>query len=156
MRVMAIDYGTKSIGVAVCDELQLASRPLTTIRRERMKPAEVTARIRALAEENEAGALVVGLPLNMDGSHGKAAARVERLIADLREQLAIPIVAVDERLTSYEADQLLREMGVSERERRQRSDEYAAMIILQDYLDAQARRNNAPDSPDAPLQPALD
>lgn len=153
---MAIDYGTKSIGVAICDELQLTSRPLTTIRRERMKTADVAARICALAEENDAGALVVGLPLNMDGSHGKAAARVGRLTEDLRQRLSIPIISVDERLTSYEADRVLREMGVGERERRARSDEYAAMIILQDYLDALSRRKNAPEEPEAPFPQSLD
>lgn len=140
MRILALDYGTKSIGVAICDELQLTSRPLTTIRRKNLPLPAILERIRALTLEHEAGALVVGLPLNMDGSSGKAAARVERLTADLQRTLSIPIITVDERLTSYEADQILRDMGVSERERRARSDEYAAMIILQDYLDAQARQ----------------
>ncbi|MDX2030577.1 MAG: Holliday junction resolvase RuvX [Blastocatellia bacterium] len=153
---MAIDYGPRSIGVALCDELQLTSRPLTTIRRERMKISDVVTRICALAEENDAGALVVGLPLNMDGSHGKAAAQVERLIGDLRRRLSIPIISVDERLTSYEADRLLREMGVGERERRARSDEYAAMIILQDYLDALSRRKSAPEEPETPSPQSLD
>jgi putative Holliday junction resolvase len=140
MRVLAIDYGAKAIGVAVCDELQLAARPLTTIRREKLKRPEVLDRICALVNETEAGELVVGLPLNMDGSHGEAAVRVENFMADLRGRLSIPIIPVDERLSSREADQLLREMGVPDRERRARSDEYAAMIILRDYLDAQSRK----------------
>lgn len=139
MRVMAIDYGAKAIGVALCDELQLAVRPLTTIRRDKLKRPQVLDRIRALARENEIAELVVGLPLNMDGTHGKAAARVEKFVAELQQRLSIPIITIDERLTSYEADQILREMGVSRLERRARSDEYAAMIILQDYLDAQSR-----------------
>ena len=149
---MAIDYGTKAVGVAISDEMQLTVRPLTTIRRERQQLAQVVERICALAEENEVATLVIGLPLNMDGTRGDAAARVETFIADLQRRLSIPVVAVDERLTSYEADQMLREMGIGERERRARSDEYAAAIILQDYLDGQARARAAEDSSSHPPQ----
>ncbi|MGH9855522.1 MAG: Holliday junction resolvase RuvX, partial [Blastocatellia bacterium] len=97
----------------------------------------VIERIRELVAENGAATLVVGLPLNMDGSRGAAVERVENFISDLRRSVSIPIVTVDERLTSYEADRILREMGVGWRERRARSDEYAATIILQDYIDGQ-------------------
>lgn len=138
MRVMAVDYGTKAIGLAICDELQLTVRPLTTIRREKWDRNRVAERISNLVVEHEIGTLVVGLPLNMDGTRGEAVENVERFIADL--QLSIPIVTIDERLTSYEADQILREMGVSLKERKARSDEYAAVLILQDYLDGQSRR----------------
>lgn len=135
MRVMAVDYGSKAIGVAISDELRLTARPLTTIRREKRKYAQVIERIGALITEHEIGTLVVGLPLNMDGTRGPAVARVESFIEDLRRSISIPIVTIDERLTSYEADQVMREMGMNEHERRARSDEYAATIILQDYLD---------------------
>jgi putative Holliday junction resolvase len=86
------------------------------------------------------GELVVGLPLNMDGTMGKAAERVTALVAHLENHLSIPIVTIDERLTSYEADQILRERGANRSERRERSDEFAAALILQDYLDEQSRR----------------
>jgi putative Holliday junction resolvase len=132
---MAIDYGAKAIGVAVSDELRLTVRPLTTIRREKRKYAQIIEQIGALITEHEIGTLVVGLPLNMDGTRGPAVARVESFIEDLRRNLSVPIVTIDERLTSYEADRMMREMGMNERERRARSDEYAATIILQDYLD---------------------
>jgi putative Holliday junction resolvase len=140
MRVMAIDYGAKAIGVAISDELQLTVRPLTTIRRQKRKHAQLVEQICALIAENEIGTLIVGLPLNMDGTRGPAAARVESFIEDLRRRLSIPIVAIDERLTSYEADRRLRELGVGRDERRARSDEYAATIILQDYLDGLKRQ----------------
>jgi putative Holliday junction resolvase len=136
---MAIDYGSKAIGVAVSDELQLTVRPLTTIRREKRKYAQVIEQICELLIENEIATLVVGLPLNMDGTRGQAVIGVERFISDLQRKLTIPIVTVDERLSSYEADQILREMGLSLRERREKSDEYAATIILQDYIDGQKR-----------------
>ena len=137
---MAIDYGERSVGVAISDELQLTVRPLTTIRREKQNYAYVIQRIRELVAENGIATLVVGLPLNMDGTRGSAVERVESFVSDLRRSVTIPIVTVDERLTSREADRMLREMGVGLRERRARSDEYAAMIILQDYLDGQKRR----------------
>jgi putative Holliday junction resolvase len=75
----------------------------------------------------------------MDGSRGAAVERVERFVSDLQRSVSIPIVTVDERLTSREADRILREMGVGLRERRARSDEYAASLILQDYIDEQRR-----------------
>lgn len=144
---MAIDYGTKSIGIAISDELQLTVRPLTTIRYSRKKYAGAITRIYSLVEENEVGLLVVGMPLNMDGTRGETAVRVEGFITDLQNRLSIPIVTVDERLTSYEANQILREMGMNERERRLRSDEYAAVIILQDYLDGKARQSETGKAP---------
>jgi putative holliday junction resolvase len=142
---MAIDYGTKAIGVAISDELQLTVRPLTTIRRGRKKYAQVIDEISSLVGENEIGVLAVGMPINMDGTRGEAAARVEKFVADLQNCLTIPIVIIDERLTSYEADRILRDLGVSER--RARSDEYAAAIILQDYLDQEERRQKTESTP---------
>jgi putative Holliday junction resolvase len=134
MRVMAIDYGTRAIGVAISDELQITSRPLLTLRRGKgqWRPLEQICR---LVLEHEIGLLLVGLPLRMDGTRGDAARRVEEVINSLRKRLSLPVVAVDERLTSREADAILREHGAGLRERRERSDELAAAIILQQYLD---------------------
>ena len=146
MRVMAVDYGTKAIGVAISDELQLTVRPLTTIRREKQNQMSAVERVGELAREHEIGVLVVGLPLNMNGTRGDAAEKVEKFIADLRPHLSIPIVLIDERLTSYEADQILREMGVGQKERKAKSDEYAAVLILQDYLDGQLRQKTSESS----------
>ncbi len=134
---MALDFGTKAIGVALSDELQLTARPLTTLRRDKLKFADLLARLAALVVEHEAGTLVVGLPLNMDGTRGPAASRVENFIADLKRHVAIPIYTIDERLTSHEAEQMLRARGANPRARRAQSDEYAALLILQDYLAAQ-------------------
>ena len=147
MRVMALDYGERRVGVAISDELQLIARPLTTIRREKKGYAQIIDRIRELVDENEVVTLVVGLPLNMDGSRGAAVDRVESFISDLRRSVSIPVVTVDERLTSREADRMLREMGMGLRERRARSDEYAASVILQDYIDEQRRTPLSETSP---------
>jgi len=141
MRVMALDYGTRAIGVAISDELKLTVRPLTTLRRERQSRASTLERIATLVIEQEVETLVVGLPLRMDGTVGDAAERVLRFIRELQGKLQIPVVPYDERLTSREADEILRERGADARERRARSDEIAAAIILQDYLNDQARRD---------------
>jgi putative Holliday junction resolvase len=138
MRVMALDYGMRAIGVAVSDELKLTARPLTTLRRERRSLSHVIERICALIEEYEVESLIVGLPLRMDGRRGDAALRVERFIQELQKWINIPVVAYDERLTSQAADEILRMQGASRRQRRARSDELAAAVILQDYLSTSA------------------
>jgi len=140
VRIMGIDYGTQATGVAITDELQLTVRPLTTLRHNKRGFLAAIASICSLVDEHEVGVLIVGLPLNMDGTRGKAAERVAELVSQLENHLSIPIVMIDERLTSYEADQILRERGANRIERRERSDEFAAALILQDYLDGQSRR----------------
>ncbi|HZS09248.1 MAG TPA: Holliday junction resolvase RuvX [Blastocatellia bacterium] len=147
---MGIDYGSRSIGVAVSDELGITVRPLTTIRRDRLSQERVIERIRALATEHEIGTLVVGLPLRADGTRGDAAERVEQFIRDLQSHLTIPVASCNEYLSSREADDLLRAGGADQRERRARSDEYAAAIILRDYLDAVAETPKAADDDNSP------
>jgi putative Holliday junction resolvase len=151
MRVMAIDYGSKATGIAITDELQLTVRALTTLRN--VRDTKLIESISSLVNENDVGRLVVGLPLNMDGTRGEAAGRVERFVSELQNHLMIPIVTVDERLTSYEADQIMREEGLSEMERRLRSDEYAAAIILRDYLDSRGPREIDKDPEEPPQCP---
>ena len=132
MRVMAIDFGAKRIGTAVSDALGITVRPVETIRRTTVERDIV--RLKTLAEELEAEAVVFGLPLRMDGTAGDAAARALKFAERLRSKLAVPLFTQDERLTSYEAEQMMIERGFGRTTRRARSDEFAAMIILQDYL----------------------
>ena len=136
MRAMAIDYGAKAIGVALSDELRLTVRPLTTIRRHRQSRNQIIAQIKTLLEEYEAAELIVGLPLKMDGTIGDAAERVNVFIVELRKAISLPVIAQDERLTSHEADEMMRERGFDLRQRKEKSDEYAATIILRDYLES--------------------
>lgn len=143
MRIMAIDYGTRSIGVALSDELQITARPLLTIRRQQLSVSRIIARLRSLIDEYEVETLVIGLPLRADGTRGEAAVRVEDFINKLQSQLNLPIVTVNEFLSSREADELLRDSGANLKERKQRSDEYAAAIILRDYLEAQTSAANS-------------
>ena len=132
MRVLAIDFGTKRIGTAVSDALGISVRPVETIKRS--SNARDIARLKALVEELEAEAVVVGLPLRMDGGEGDAARDVKRFASSLRSQLEVEVFTHDERLTSYEAEQIMTDRGLSRAERRAQSDTLAAMIILRDYL----------------------
>jgi len=132
MRVLAIDLGTKNIGTAVSDELGITVRPLETIRRS--ADERDIARLQSLVEDLDAKAVVIGLPLRMDGEVGEAASVALRFAEKLRARLNVEVYTQDERLTSYEAEQMMIERGYSRSKRRARSDEFAAMIILQDYL----------------------
>jgi putative Holliday junction resolvase len=134
MRVLGIDLGTKNIGTAVSDALGITVRPVETIRRS--ADGRDIARLKFLVEELEAEAVVVGLPLRMDGTVGDAAAAATRFVEKLRARLNVAVVLQDERLTSYEAEQMMIDRGFTATKRRARSDEFAAMIILQDYLSA--------------------
>ena len=134
---MAIDYGTKAIGVAISDELRLTVRPLATIRRHRRQSRnQIIAAIKSLLEVHEVAELVVGLPLRLDGSVGDAAERINAFIAELQKVIAIPVLTQDERLTSYAADEMMRELGFDQQQRKEKSDEYAAAIILREYLES--------------------
>ena len=139
MRVLAVDLGTKQIGTAISDALGLTVRPVETIRRS--SDARDIDRLKFLVEDLEAEAVVVGLPLRMDGTLGGAATATMRFVEKLRNRLKVTVLTQDERLTSYEAEQIMIERGLDRAERRARSDEFAAMIILQDYLSTANAKN---------------
>jgi putative Holliday junction resolvase len=132
MRLLAVDLGSKNIGIAVSDGLGITVRPVETIRRSSLK--NVIERLRVLITDLEAEGIVVGLPLNLDGATGDAAEQVLRFVERLGSEIDIPVFMQDERLSSYEAEQLMRERGWNRKQRKAKSDEIAAMIILQDYL----------------------
>ncbi|HKP10851.1 MAG TPA: Holliday junction resolvase RuvX [Blastocatellia bacterium] len=141
MRVLAIDLGSKRIGTAVSDALGLSARPVETIRRSNTE--RDIARLKAMVEDLEVEAVVVGLPLRMDGSVGDAAAGALRFVERLRAALGVEVFTQDERLTSYEAEQMMIERGLNREARRARSDEFAALLILEDFLAASERMNRA-------------
>jgi len=139
MRVLAIDLGTKRIGTAISDALGISVRPVETIKRS--SGESDIARLKTLVEELEAEAVVVGLPLRMDGSEGDAARSAKRFAERLQGRLAVSVFTHDERLTSYEAEQIMAERGLSRSERRAQSDTLAAIIILRDYLSTAKSKN---------------
>jgi len=134
MRILALDHGTKRIGVAISDELKMIAHPLEFIPAEPF-PGFLT-RLGEILREKPAELIVVGMPRNMDGSYGPASAKVREFIADLKQTVAIPIRTWDERLTSVQANRALTEAEVRGKARKEKVDQMAAAILLQSYLDS--------------------
>lgn len=132
MRVMAVDYGTRKIGVAVSDALGITARGVATLRK--LADREAVERLRDLAEELDPERIVVGLPLRADGTAGDAAKRVLGFVERLRAATTVPVETIGEWLTSFEAEERLRDLGVKPSERRNRVDEVAAVVMLEEYL----------------------
>jgi putative Holliday junction resolvase len=134
MRILALDHGTRRIGVAVSDELKTIAQPLEYI------PAEPFAafldRLKEIIREKEVEFILLGLPRNMDGSYGPAALKVQEFAAALRGAITIPVQMWDERLTSVQANRFLIQGGMRRDKRKQKVDQTAAAIILQSYLDS--------------------
>jgi putative Holliday junction resolvase len=135
MRTLGLDVGTKTIGVAVSDGLGLTAQAVTTIRRTNLR-ADLAA-LSELAREHEATRLVVGLPLNMDGSEGPRAEASRKFADDAGQALSLPVEFWDERLSTVAAERTLLEADLSRARRRQVIDQVAAQFILQGWLDAQ-------------------
>jgi putative Holliday junction resolvase len=135
VRYLSLDVGNQWIGIALSDPTGFLATPFRTLKRSDAHGAFV----RSLIEEHEVGEIVVGLPLNMDGSSG---AQVEETYAYVEElgALPVPVRFWDERLSSWEAEQVIAQVKGRDPRRRERLDAIAAAIMLQDYLDAAGRR----------------
>ena len=134
---MSLDLGTKWIGVAVSDELQILTRPVRTITRTSWKKTLLL--VKDILNEFDAVALVIGLPYNFDGSESEMSAEARRLARSFSLSLDIPIFLQDERSTSYEAKSRLWGQGKTLKESRRLVDSEAASIILADFLDRLSR-----------------
>lgn len=137
MRILALDHGTRRIGVAVSDELQSIAQPLEYIPAEPF--AGFLARLSELIRQKEVELILVGMPRNMDGTEGPAALKVHEFVTALRDAITIPIRTWDERLTSVMANRLLIQGNVRRDKRKQKVDQMAAAILLQGYLDSLSR-----------------
>ncbi len=136
MRIMGLDFGSKTVGVAVCDPLGLTAQGLETItRKEENKLRHTCQRIETLIQEYEITSIILGYPKNMDDSIGQRAQKTEEFKKMLERRTGLSVILWDERLTTVEADQILRESGVPKTERKKVIDKVAAEIILQSYLD---------------------
>lgn len=133
VRILAIDPGEKYLGVAVSDEGQRLARPLTTLRHT-ARAADAAA-IVALAEQHAAGKIIVGAALDSDGQTGPQARHAENLALALRALTPIPVALHDESHSSLAANQAMRDIGKSRRDRREQIHARAAAVILQAYLD---------------------
>jgi putative holliday junction resolvase len=134
MSILALDHGTRRIGVAVSDDTGTLALPLEFIAAEPF--AAFLERLKKIIDERRVDQILVGIPRNMNGSYGPAAEKAREFIARLQPALAIPIKTWDERLTSVQANRMLIEAGMRGEKRRLRADQSAAALLLQSYLDS--------------------
>ena len=139
-RMMALDVGDKTIGVAISDPLGLTAEPLTVLRRTESIKADLRA-VEELIERHEVSRVVVGIPLIMEGQEGAQAVKVRQFVDRLAKRLRIPVVTWDERMTTVEAEQILLEADASREKRRRVIDKVAAAIILRSYMEANRERD---------------
>jgi putative holliday junction resolvase len=136
MRILALDHGTRRIGVALSDEMKMIASPLEYILAEPLE--KVLARLREIIREKEVSLILIGMPRNMDGTYGPAAQKVKDFIASLQPHITTPVKTWDERLTSVMANRVLLQGNVRRDKRKQAVDKMAAAILLQSYLDSGA------------------
>lgn len=135
MRILGLDYGSKTVGVAATDEMGITVQTVETIfRKEENKLRRTYARIEELIEELNISSIVVGLPLNMDGSESVRSAMCRDFAANVERRTGLPVIMWDERLTTVQAEEILIESGVARQDRKKYIDKIAAQIILEDYV----------------------
>jgi putative Holliday junction resolvase len=134
MRILAIDYGSKRIGLALSDPTGTLARPLPFLPAKADAP--LARELAALAKKEEAHLILLGLPRHMNGSLGEAAAQVQAFAALLGQATPVPIQLIDERLSTVQAGRQLQEAGKNARQQRGKIDSEAAAVLLQGYLDS--------------------
>jgi putative holliday junction resolvase len=140
-RILGIDFGTKRIGLALSDPLGFTAQGLETLAvQNKQKTLEHLVK---LCSDLRVGEVVVGLPINMNGSMGPKAEEAKAWIEKLKVALSIPVSSWDERLTSREADRFMIEAGMSRAKQKKESDRMAATLILQNYLESKRSRNRS-------------
>jgi putative Holliday junction resolvase len=140
MRLMGLDIGSHTIGVAVSDELGITAQGLKTIRRKSKE--DDFKEILKIIDECEIVKVVVGLPKNTDGTLGKQAEMVFHWIKTLRERIKLPVVTWDERFSTIEASKVLLEADLSRKKRKEAVDKLAAVLILQGYMNRSRNQND--------------
>jgi len=149
-RILGLDVGSKTIGLAVSDPLGITAQGLPTIRRQNKRHdfGELEKAIR----HYQAAEIVVGLPLRMSGAEGTQSDKMRQFAEELRKRFQLPVHLWDERLTSAQANRLLRETEMSIKRRGQVVDQMAAVLILQSWMDATMEDGRPRPSPDPPIQ----
>ena len=139
MRIMGLDFGSKTVGVAVSDPLFLTAQGVEIVRREKENQLRKTlARIEELIGEYEVGEIVLGLPMNMNGTEGVRVELTREFQEKLERRTGLPVHLYDERLTTVMADNAMMEAGIRRENRKDYVDRIAAQLILQGYLDRRA------------------
>mgnify|MGYP003304527254 FL=1 len=143
MRVIGLDYGTKTVGVAVSDETMLIAQPLVTIERKQANKLRQTyAAIESIITEQDVELIVLGNPKNMNNTEGERVQATKEFKEALERRTGLPIILVDERLTTVEANRILEDTGVALSARKEHIDKMAAAIILQNYLDMEYNKTH--------------
>lgn len=135
MRILGLDYGSKTVGVAITDPMGITVQPLKTIVRDRESALRKTLKeIQEIVEDNEVEKIILGLPLNMNDTEGDRAKLTREFAEKLKLRVSVPIEFEDERLTTMEAAEILDESGVKRCEQKKVIDQVAAQLILEQYL----------------------
>lgn len=136
MRILGLDYGTKTVGVAVSDELLITAQGVEIVRRKApSKLRQTLARIEELVNEYKVEKIVLGYPKNMNNTEGERCERTREFKEMLERRMGLEVILWDERLTTVSADNAMMEMGIRRENRKEYVDEIAAIFILQGYLD---------------------
>ncbi|MEM7828200.1 MAG: Holliday junction resolvase RuvX [Candidatus Aenigmatarchaeota archaeon] len=139
MRILGLDFGSKRIGAAISDELCITAQPLKSI--TITDPNDAIEEISNIINKFQIKEIVIGLPLNMNGSAGEAAKRVIKFAETIQERFSLPVFLWDERLTTTQAEKLLINAGLKRIKRRSKIDRLAASLILQGFLDSRRNRD---------------
>ena len=140
MKIMGLDYGSVTVGVAISDSMLLTAQPVEVIKRKsENKLRQTLARIQVLAEENDVGRIVLGYPKNMNNSEGIRCEKTLEFKEMLERRSGLPVVLWDERLTTVAADRAMMEASIRRENRKEYVDKIAAALILQGYLDSLCR-----------------
>jgi len=135
VRILGLDYGSKTVGVAITDPMGITVQPLKTILRDReSKLRKTLAEIQKIVEDNDVEKIILGLPLNMDDTEGERALSTRAFAEKLAQRVSVPIEFTDERLTTVEAAEILDETGVRRCDQKKVIDQVAAQLILEQYL----------------------
>lgn len=138
-RILALDFGEKRIGVAVSDPLNIIAQSIGAIERKGIK--NDLKKVEELVKEYEAVKIIVGLPLNMDGTEGKSANRAMDFVKELKKEVQVEVEMLDERLTTAQGERIFLEADMSRKKRRENLDKIAAQLILQNYLDSHVQKD---------------
>ena len=142
MRILALDVGDKRIGVAISDELEIAAHSLTTIHRSDRN--RDFASIRQIIEEYNVEEIVVGMPVMMNGTMGIQGEKVSKFVEELKREITVPVIFMDERLSTRFVEKVLIDADVSRKKRGKVIDKLAAVVILQDYMSSRGKGHGVP------------
>lgn len=141
MRIMGLDYGAKTVGVAISDDMLITAQPVETIRRERpTKLRQTLARIETLMKEYDVEKVVIGLPKKLNNEEGERCEKTREFGEMVERRSGLEVIYQDERLTTVQADSVLSEGGIRKEKRKHYIDKMAASLILQSYLDSLERK----------------